>query len=262
MDDANKVSFAHSGVDAKFRARNSAIFGGLSDLEEKHEQEIPKDDPFSENVPVKKQPRKPQRVPQHVLHPEKWTEYSLEEDGTQQLCKEGKTADDLNKNVALNFLEDLRERKEDEDKNSSQNTSKDFVSCSPSSSTGMKRKREQVELDDEAALNTTRDSSEAGINAEEPLANSSGCALRMRTYEFGQKQSRPAHLQPQTKINSKELCLSHLDDGEDNNASIDLDRNEVQINQEKEKARTMFNMPKREKNNIRKSKTISEDDDM
>ncbi|XP_065051336.1 uncharacterized protein LOC135681011 [Rhopilema esculentum] len=259
MDDANKGSFALSGVDAKFRARNSAIFSGLSDLEEKHEQEVSKDDPFSENVPVKRQPRKPQRVPQHVLHPEKWTEYSLEEDGTQQLCKEGKIGDELNKNVALNFLEDLRKRKEDEDKNSSENTSKDFVNCSPSSSKGMKRKREQVELDDEAALNTEGVGNEAGINVEEPLVNSSGCAFRMRTYEFGQKQSRSANLHPQPKTNSKELCLSHLDDGEEKNVSIET--NEEQINEEKEKPRTKFNMPKREKN-IRKSKTISEDGDM
>lgn len=53
--------------------------------------------------------RLPARVPQHVLSPEKWTEYSLEIDGSEGF--RGMNEHNLNTHAAHSFLANLRKRK-------------------------------------------------------------------------------------------------------------------------------------------------------
>lgn len=55
------------------------------------------------------QHRRPGRTPDFVRNPGKWTKYSLADDGTKEL--KGLTADQVNKHVAFQFLDELKKRK-------------------------------------------------------------------------------------------------------------------------------------------------------
>lgn len=58
------------------------------------------------------QHRRPGRTPDFVRNPGKWTKYSLADDGTKEL--KGLTADQVNKHVAFQFLDELKKRKHSE----------------------------------------------------------------------------------------------------------------------------------------------------
>ena len=55
------------------------------------------------------QHRRPGRTPDFVRNPGKWTKYSLADDGTKKL--KGLTADQVNKHVAFQFLDEPKKRK-------------------------------------------------------------------------------------------------------------------------------------------------------
>lgn len=99
-----KPKYSHIDGDNNFQERSTAVFGCLDNLE-----------PAKERNPPKKPGRRlPHRVPDHVVHPEKWTKYSLEEDGTSSY--QGVSGDVANRNIALSFLDDLRKRRSSETK--------------------------------------------------------------------------------------------------------------------------------------------------
>ena len=98
---AKKPKYSQLNGDDSFQQRSSAVFSSLDRLE-----------PARESEPRRSDRRLPRRVPDHVVHPEKWTKYSLEEDGTSGL--RGVSGDVSNRNIALSFLEDLRKRREAE----------------------------------------------------------------------------------------------------------------------------------------------------
>lgn len=62
------------------------------------------------------QHRRPGRTPDFVRNPGKWTKYSLADDGTKEL--KGLTADQVNKHVAFQFLDELKKRKHSEQSSS------------------------------------------------------------------------------------------------------------------------------------------------
>lgn len=94
--------FLRIGGDAEFQGRSSSIFSCLDQLEPS----------LNKNEVDFKQtrPRAPMQVPDHILHPDKWTKYSLENEGTDE--GSGMSGDALNKYVALSFMEEMRKRKD------------------------------------------------------------------------------------------------------------------------------------------------------
>ena len=257
----DKDPFVHSNGNAKFRSRNEAIFGSLMALEQKHEDATPKDDPFSEADVSEKQhrkPRKPARVPDHVLHPQKYTKYSLEEDGTKTYGhdKDGGSSttqqqkgDELNKRVALDFLKDLRERKDKEQ--NSMNKEDDDISSEKSS---LKRKRDEVIADEERAMRQPVGSEEANRSS----FGSSGSCHKMQTYEFGQKHEKKEVKKTDMDVEAgKELNLSHLEDENDENNDSITDADTASKN---ENSKSKFSRNRKVKRNLRKSHNAEEDD--
>ena len=261
----DKDPFVHSNGNDQFRSRNEAIFGSLMALEQKHEDATPKDDPFSEVDVSEKQHRrlrKPARVPDHVLHPQKYTKYSLEEDGTKTYGHDDKDGghhgssatqgDQLNKRVALDFLKDLRQRKGKEKKCANKEAAD--ISFEKSS---LKRKRDEVMADEERAMRDSVGSEEANGSSFGSL----GSCHKMQTYKFGQKHEKKEVKNPQkTDIDveaGKELNLSHLEDENDekNNSITDVD-----TASKSDYSKSKFNKNRKVKKNLRKSHNAEEDD--
>lgn len=241
-------TFVHSSSNVKFNKRNDAIFGGLSGLEEKYDKEVPKDDPFAETYAKKGKPRRPHKVPDHVLHPEKWTKYSLEEDGTSAVST-GQTGDALNREIAMNFITELKNRKAKETEKREDEKMETCVGEQLNNQTGLKRKIDQINDDDEEALT---DKTSGNIRS----VVKSGAATVMKTYEFGKKQSRKSNLHPKVdkaEGSEVELNLSHLSDVviETQEKSSDNER----INETKAK----FNAVRKAKKNLRKSELTDDD---
>lgn len=106
-----KKDFLHINGDEGFQSRANSIFESLDNLEPSKESE--KSPP--RHVSGGKR-RRPNQVPDHVLHPEKWTKYSLEEDGSESLGR--LSANEVNRHAALSFLNDLKNRRKTTEKES------------------------------------------------------------------------------------------------------------------------------------------------
>ena len=247
----NDEAFVHSSSNVKFKERNDAIFGGLSGLEEKYDKEVRKDDPFSEICAKKQKPRRPQKVPDHVLHPEKWTKYSLEEDGTSAVAS-GKTGDALNQEIAMNFINELRKRKSMEAEKCEDEKMDTSLEEQANNHTGLKRKRDRVAEDEEQALMEERRNRDVG-----KAVQSSTTAVVMKPYEFGQKQPKQSGLQPnvtKSEWSEKELNLSHLSEGvTDTEEAKSRDSGEVTETKPK------FNAVRKKKKNLRRNDFSGDD---
>lgn len=240
MASNEKDVFIHSLSNTKFSERNKAIFGELSALESKHEDGTTKEDPFAESYTEKGKPRRPKKVPDHVLHPEKWTKYSLEEDGTAVLIGEGSKGVDLNKEIALEFISSLRERKAKEVETKDDKMENSEVS-NLDVPVGLKRKRDEVEKEDEQA-------------AVEEHRGGRGTAVMMKTYEFGKGHAKKATLEPGSRksedVREKVLTLPHLDDEADNDGSNEAAQTD-EGNAKKTKA--LFHVVRKDKKHLRKT---------
>jgi len=240
MTSGRKEAFIHSSSNSKFKERNDAIFGGLSGLEERYDKEVPKDDPFAENYTRQREkPRRPKKVPDHVLHPEKWTKYSLEEDGTRSVSS-GKTGDALNKEIAMNFIAELRSRRATAVGRLVDEKMEIGEEELPNDHTGLKRKRDKLDEDED----TVKDQAMRDTNT---IIDSS-TTLIMKTYEVGQKQPRKPNFKSNVKgeVTAKELCLSHLSEG---SAEIEeISKEAYRIDEKK----TKFSTVRKAKRNLRK----------
>ena len=99
--------YLHIRGDSKFQQRSNAVFSCLDNLEPHSADIAPENDTVSPLGRCKK--------PDHVLHPERWKKYSLED---VKETVDGLSGDELNRHTALSFLEDLRKRKaQDETRN-------------------------------------------------------------------------------------------------------------------------------------------------
>lgn len=107
-----KEDFLRISGDSDFQGRSNSIFGCLDKLEPQQKA----DDGEPECKPQGARP--PRRVPDHILHPQKWTKYSLEEDGSERI--QGISGDALNRQAALSFMDEIRKRKEDAPKENSE----------------------------------------------------------------------------------------------------------------------------------------------
>lgn len=92
--------FQHIQGDKDFQKRSNSIFSSLDSLEPQKEEEKEVKRTIS---------KRPHRVPDHVLHPQKWTKYSLEEDGSEKMGR--MSSNEINKHAALSFLDELKERR-------------------------------------------------------------------------------------------------------------------------------------------------------
>lgn len=128
MADSSSEFIRLKNVDSSFQNRSNSIFDRLCSLEpasenscisrenetaRKKQDDADKVQNISPRIGASK--RLPARVPQHVLTPEKWTKYSLENDGTENL--KGVNEHSLNKYAAHSFLADLKKRKSVENSN-------------------------------------------------------------------------------------------------------------------------------------------------
>jgi hypothetical protein len=121
MADSKSDFICLKDVDTSFQNRSNSIFGRLGTLEASNENsgvetedETARKEQRSVNKARNNSPRSasrrlPARVPQHVLSPEKWTKYSLENDGSDEF--RGLNEHSLNKHAAHSFLSDLKKRK-------------------------------------------------------------------------------------------------------------------------------------------------------
>ena len=262
MAAAQNQVFTHSSGDLQFKSRVDAVFASLGDLEKKHEERLPTEDQFAELVTERspcqrlgdessvssargrreqqsrRQNRRPARVPDHILHPEKWKKYSLEDDGSSSYASGG---DSLNRQVALSFLNDLRKRK------SSDASGSDALSeASPKLKHNFTIHSNETVKDDKRLTDEegTEPSKEIkldvkNVNVSENIWQSGGQSGRhhvMDTYEFGQAKFNKASAGCKRTSNSAsedrgkdtELSLDHLvhEDKADNSENTDLNLND------------------------------------
>ncbi|XP_028394017.1 uncharacterized protein LOC114518252 [Dendronephthya gigantea] len=122
MADSRSEFLRLRDVDSSFQNRSNSIFERLGSLEQSNEnytvrteleiagkQQRNQTGTRSRNSPRSGSRRLPAGVPQHVLSPEKWTKYSLENDGSENF--RGMNEHSLNKHAAHSFLADLKKRK-------------------------------------------------------------------------------------------------------------------------------------------------------
>lgn len=121
MSTGKKDEFLRISGDSDFQDRSSSIFGSLDRLEPEQKSETESKTVSGPQAGC----RAPKRVPDHVLHPEKWTKYSLEDDGTDK--NTGMTGDALNRHVALSFMDEIRKRKVNQSKHAEKSVESDVV---------------------------------------------------------------------------------------------------------------------------------------
>lgn len=109
--------FLHLKGDSSFQERSSAIFSCLDNLE-------PQNADNENNAQSEDDTVGPLRCrkPDHVVHPEKWKKYSLED---VKETVDGLSGDQLNRHAAISFLEDLRKRKAEGENRSFENIGKE-----------------------------------------------------------------------------------------------------------------------------------------
>eukprot|EP00111_Clytia_hemisphaerica_P004436 TCONS_00012681-protein len=139
--------------------------------------------------------RRNARVPDHVLHPEKYQKYSLKQDGTRDSKLKG---DALNKKIALDFIDSLRGEKDLENEDFNRDKGVDF-----------KPKFRQ------SSSKTNNDDNK--INSKRPTFQSShGAKARvMETFEFGKSSTFSKSKQKEIEISEKEPSSSKPTKSED-----------------------------------------------
>lgn len=117
------------------------------------------------------QNKRPSKPPDHVLRPEKYTKYSLKNDGTVKLSV-GMSADALNKKIALDFINDIKQQKSKDGEITTSIEKSDDLKLHIKFS----KRKPQAET--------------AETNSSSLFQSSHGGKARvMGTFEFGQKQT-------------------------------------------------------------------------
>ena len=229
-----KDEFLRINGDTDFQGRSASIFGCLDKLEPQQNNEI---------EPKPLGARAPKRVPDHVLHPEKWTEYSLEDDGTDK--NSGMTGDVLNRHVALSFMDEIRKRKE----NQSKDTDSEVVMSEKHvfSKSAIKHKMEVDEV-------STQSQIVEGVNV-------------MPEYVVGvspAKTSRKEHkIQPaDKKLHSScvTVCLGHLEEKEVVDDVSDISKTVADSVEEQQEGAKFTKRKVKKRSGLREHKSSAEDE--
>lgn len=225
--------------DSDFQDRSKSIFGCLDKLEP--EQNTEKSE--TESTPVG--PRAPKRVPDHVLHPEKWTKYSLEEDGSEKNA--GMTGDALNRHTALSFMDEIRKRKENSCKSAELESDVVMAEKHVFSKSAIKHKMEVDEVPPRSVI-------VEGVNV-------------MPEYVIGQSPAKTPKKQPQAHSADKTehspgevLCLEHLEEKETiDSASESTKQVSDSAGEQKEKA-TFVKRKVKARGGLREHKSSADDE--
>jgi len=213
-------------VSETFSNRLNDIFGGLQSLEQKHEETVAtfakdeeddderredgEEEDGDKSVGEMRPPHRRMRgrgrrdlaacdlrrklndnrrqgVPNYINIPDKWKKYSLEDDGSSSLCK-GRSADEVNTAVAVDFIQQLKKRKSlDEPNGGSSNAEEDNTS-----STSQENDSHVFQVPTLPTKQNTQpsDNSEAETTSLcRSGSNHASKARCMETYEFGQGSS-------------------------------------------------------------------------
>ena len=197
-----KDGFLRIGGDSDFQGRSNSIFGCLDKLEP--EQKTEKSDTESKPLGA----RAPKRVPDHVLHPEKWTKYSLEEDGTEKIAGT-LTGDALNRHAALSFMDEIRKRKENASKSVELESDVAMAEKHVFSKSAIKHKMEVDEIPPKSLLVD-------GVNIMPEYVIGQSLAKTPKT----QSQAHPAKKTVHTPRDT--VCLEHLEEQDASEKGIDI----------------------------------------
>lgn len=208
-----KDGFLRIGGDSDFQGRSNSIFGCLDSLEPEQK---------TEKIETESKPlgaRAPKRVPDHVLHPEKWTKYSLEEDGTEKNAGM-LTGDALNRHAALSFIDEIRKRKENTNKNVEFESDVVMAEKHVFSKSAIKHKMEVDEIPPKSLLVD-------GVNI-------------MPEYVIGQSPAKTPKTQSQAYPAGDAVCLEHLKEQDalekgTDNASSEITKISKSAGEDKEK---------------------------
>jgi len=313
---------ASTGVSTAFSDRLNQVFGSLQSLEDKHtetvatfgedEQAVAEDDSIdekgagcsetsSDNQPHngQKRPRKTlpeddlrrkldnskrQNVPNHVVNPEKWKKYSLKDDGSLLMSK-GRSADEVNTAVAMDFISQLKKRKSLDGESS--DAQEDASSCSSPASTLPSSTNEDPHVFTVPALpnrpeNNKSTQEDMTVLSKGSSSNHSSKAWCMDTYEVGKssgmikkKKPHPIETSNVDRFGGGGVVLEHChendegDDGvseaADEGASRDIAVEDVDAPKEEG---TAVNVPpvfnsraRKQARGIRKRQKVDDDDD-
>ena len=241
-----KDDFLQIGGDSNFQDRSNAIFGCLDKLEP--EQKAEKSE--TESKPLG--PRAPKRVPDHVLHPEKWTKYSLENDGSEN--NTGMTGDALNRQTALSFIEEIRKRKENTCKSAELESDVVMAEKHVFSRSAIKHK---MEVDEELP----RSQIVEGVNImPEYVVGQSPAKTPKRQAQQAQSADKTKH-SPQ-KSPGDGVCLEHLEEQETVEITSENTK-EVSGSAEEQKERATFAKRKvKARGRLREHKSSVDDDEL
>jgi len=296
-------------VSETFSNRLNDIFGGLQSLEQKHEETVATfakdeeddderredgeeedgDKSVGEMRPPPRRMRgrgrrdlaacdlrrklndnRRQGVPNYINNPDKWKKYSLEDDGSSSLSK-GRSADEVNTAVAVDFIQQLKKRKSlDEPHNGgSSNAEEDNTS-----STSQENDSHVFQV---PTLPTKQNTQPSDSNETETTSlyhsgsNHASKARCMETYEFGQgssvaKKKKVADVRDNKEVvgEGAGIVLEHCAENDDEN--VDVSSGAVSDEQEEDKQGDSTNdgpvVFKRGRKNraIRKRKEVEDDD--
>lgn len=242
-----KDGFLRIGGDSNFQGRSNSIFGCLDKLEP--EQKTKKIETESKPLGA----RAPKRVPDHVLHPEKWTKYSLEEDGTEKNAGM-LTGDALNRHVALSFIDEIRKRKENTNKNVEFESDVVMAEKHVFSKSAIKHKIEVDEIPPKSLLVD-------GVNIMPEYVIGQSPAKTPKTPKT-QSQAYPAKKTPHSAGDA--VCLEHLkeqDASEKGTDNVSSEITKISNSAGEDKERTTFTKRKvKARGGLREHKP-SEDDE-
>lgn len=201
-----KDEFLRIGGDSDFQGRSNSIFGCLDKLEpeQKTEKSETESKPFGA--------RAPKRVPDHVLHPEKWTKYSLEEDGSEKNA--GLTGDALNRHAALSLMDEIRKRKENSNKSVELESDVVMAEKHVFSKSAVKHKMEVDEIPPKSLIVD-------GVNIMPEYVIGQSPAKTPKT----QSQAHPAKKTPHSPEDA--VCLEHLEEQDTLDPGIDSVSSEI-----------------------------------
>lgn len=156
---------------------------------------------------VTREVRRPARVPDHVVHPKKWTKYDLTDDGTKNSDFKGLTSDQVNRKAAFEFLNTLKHK-------DSETTPSETTPAGTSLPVKFKKPSKVVkEVSKEPGHDTCQPASTGSSGP-----HGSG-AMVMPEYVVGaKKQQRPTPNRPvaqTSRSSASSVVLSHLDHEED-----------------------------------------------
>ena len=196
-----KDEFMRISGDSDFQDRSNSIFGSLDKLEPAQK---------SETDSEVKPPRAPKHVPDHVLHPDKWTKYSLEDDGTDR--NTGLSGDALNRHVAFSFIGEIRKRK--------QNPSTD--ACAES----------DVVMSEKHVFSKSATKHEKEVGEVHPKSQIVEGVNVMPEYEIGVSPAKTPKREPKTQTDDKKLhspgdtvCLDPLEENETTDSTLEGSEN-------------------------------------